>query len=220
MTAPIALVTGASRGIGREIASTLAARGLRVFAGIRSGSAPEGTEALPLDVTRAASVAAAVAAVRARAGRLGVLVNNAGIILDQGTDVLSLDAEVLRRTLETNTVAPLRVAQAFWPLLESGSRVINVSSAGGQLGSPSAWAPGYCISKTALNAVTVQLAAAGASRGIAVNSMCPGWVRTDMGGAGAPRSVAEGADTAVWLALEAPGTLSGVLVQDRKVIPW
>ena len=217
----MALVTGASRGIGRAIATALAARGCRVFAGVRKAAgAPTGTEPLVLDVTDAASRAAAVAALRAAAGRLDLLVNNAGILLDQGADLLTLDLGLLRRTLETNTVAPLALALGCWPLLVDGARVVNVSSGGGSLSSPAGWAPAYCISKTALNAVTVQLAEAGRARGVAVNAVCPGWVRTDMGGAGAPRSPEEGADSAVWLALDAPASLTGAFVRDRAVIPW
>jgi NAD(P)-dependent dehydrogenase (short-subunit alcohol dehydrogenase family) len=217
---PVALVTGAARGIGREIALSLAARGCRVFAGIRSGAAPEGTEPLVLDVTEPAAVAAAAEAIGSQAGRLDILVNNAGVLLDPGVEVVALDLAALRRTLEVNALGPLRVAQAFWPLLGRGARIVNVSSQGGQLSSPSSWAPAYCISKAALNAVTRQLALAGAVRGIAANSMCPGWVRTDMGGAGAPGTAAEGADTAVWLALDAPVTLTGAFVRGRREIPW
>src|SRR5205807_9145667 len=124
-------------------------------------------------------------------------------------------------TLETNTLGPLRVTRAFVPLLRKSKapRVINVSSGGGQLtGGADGWAPAYCISKTALNGVTAQLAAALPK--LAVNSVCPGWVRTDMGGEGATRSVAEGAATIVWLGTDAPHDLTGKFVKDRKVIPW
>src|SRR4029077_8682890 len=113
------------------------------------------------------------------------------------------------------------VTRAFAALLRKGKapRVINVSSSGGQLeGGADGWAPAYCVSKTALNGVTVQLAAALPK--CAVNSVCPGWVRTDMGGESAPRSVAEGAATIVWLATDAPHDLTGKFVKDRKVIPW
>jgi NAD(P)-dependent dehydrogenase (short-subunit alcohol dehydrogenase family) len=97
--------------------------------------------------------------------------------------------------------------------------VINVSSGGGKLtGGADGWAPAYCISKTALNGVTVQLAAALPK--FAVNSVCPGWVRKEMGGENASRSVEEGADTIVWLASEAPQDLTGKFLRDREEIPW
>jgi NAD(P)-dependent dehydrogenase (short-subunit alcohol dehydrogenase family) len=129
--------------------------------------------------------------------------------------------ELIRKTLESNTLGPLRVTRAFAPLLTKSSapRVINVSSGGGQLtDGADGWAPAYCISKTALNGVTSQLAAA--LRNFAVNSVCPGWVRTDMGGSGVPRSVEEGADTIVWLATDAPQNLTGNFLRDRHPIPW
>jgi NAD(P)-dependent dehydrogenase (short-subunit alcohol dehydrogenase family) len=124
--------------------------------------------------------------------------------------------------LQTNTFGPLEMTQAFLPYLRksSGARVVNMSSSYGQLDGLSANAPSYCLSKFALNGVTIMLAEALKGEGIAVNSMCPGWVRTDMGGSTAPRSVAEGADTAVWLATEADQKLTGKFFRDRKEIPW
>jgi NAD(P)-dependent dehydrogenase (short-subunit alcohol dehydrogenase family) len=210
-----ALVTGANKGIGFEVARQLAARGWRV---IRTARRPPDDSFVQLDVTDPASIAAATRQV----DRLDVLVNNAGIIEDGDEDVLTLDADVVRRTLETNTLGPLRVAQAFVPALSKGDapRIINVSSRGGQLSDMGSWSPAYCISKTALNAVTCQLAAALRDKGIAVNSACPGWVRTDMGGSSAPRSVEEGADTIVWLATEAPHNLTGRFFGERQEIPW
>jgi NAD(P)-dependent dehydrogenase (short-subunit alcohol dehydrogenase family) len=152
---------------------------------------------------------------------LDVLVNNAGIIVDGDNAILEINDELFRKTLETNTLGALRVTREFAALLRKSKtpRVINVSSGGGQLtGGADGWAPAYCISKTALNGVTVQLAAALPK--FAVNSVCPGWVRTEMGGENASRSVEEGADTIVWLASEAPQDLTGKFVRDRKEIPW
>jgi NAD(P)-dependent dehydrogenase (short-subunit alcohol dehydrogenase family) len=152
---------------------------------------------------------------------LDVLVNNAGIIVDGDNAILEISDELLRKTLETNTLGALRATRAFVPLLRKSKapRVINVSSGGGQLtGGADGWSPAYCISKTALNGVTSQLATALPK--FAVNSVCPGWVRTDMGGQGATRSVEEGADTIVWLAADAPQKLTGKFLRDRKEIPW
>ena len=150
-----------------------------------------------------------------------MLVNNAGIIVDGDSAILEISDDLFRNTLETNTLGALLVTQAFVSLLRKSKapRVINVSSGGGQLTSGAdGWAPAYCISKTALNGVTVQLAAALPK--FAVNSVCPGWVRTEMGGENASRSVEEGADTIVWLASDAPQDLTGKFLRDRKEIPW
>lgn len=221
LESPIALVTGTSRGIGREIARTLAARGCRVFAAQRSGEGPEGTETIALDVSDTASVERAAKAVQAKAGRLDILVNNAGILLDEGTPILEGDEAAFRATLEANALGPWRVMKAFAPIMGKGGRIVNVSSTGGQLSTMGGWvAPAYNTSKAALNAITIQAAASLKARGITVNTMCPGWVRTDMGGPSAARSVAQGADTALWLALEAPATLTGRFIQDRREIPW
>lgn len=227
-----ALVTGANKGIGQEVARQLVARGFHVFVGARNAEAGLKTAQalmgsrgkttfLKLDVADAESVLAAAREYEKLEDHLDVLVNNAGIIVEGDTAILTVQESLFRKTLETNTLGPLRVTRAFVPMLaRSGApRVINVSSSGGQLADGAdGWAPAYCVSKTALNGVTSQLAAA--LPGIAVNSVCPGWVRTDMGGATAPRSVEEGADTIVWLATDAPQALTGQFLRDRKSIPW
>lgn len=223
MSQPVALVTGASRGLGREVARRLMEEGYTVLAGVRNPTTMKplpGVDVLSLDVSDPAAIAATAAAVQARQGRLDVLVNNAGILLDARGDVMALDADLLYRTLETNAIGPLRLSQALAPLMSQGSRIVNVSSGGGQLTVPSSWAPAYCISKTALNAVTVQLAEALKPRGIAVNAVCPGWVRTDLGGPEAPRSLEQGADSILWLVLQAPSDLTGGFFRDGERIDW
>ena len=217
---PVALVTGASRGLGREVARRLVTEGFTVLAGMRQPVPVAGAEVLPLDVTDELGVLAAADAVKLRYRRLDVLVNNAGIMLDAHLGALELDGDTIRRTLETNMLGPLRMAQAFAPLMGPGGRIVNVSSGGGQLSAPSTWAPAYCISKTALNAVTVQLAEALKGRGIAVNAVCPGWVHTDMGGPEAPRSLDQGADSILWLVLKTGPELTGGFWRDGERIAW
>ena len=228
----IALVTGANKGIGREVARQLAAKGFHVFIGARNRSAGRKaadeiakkggkTAFLEIDVSDNNSVAVAAREFVKTSDHLDVLVNNAGIIVDGDHAILEIGDELLRKTLETNTLGALRVIRAFVPLLAKSKapRVINVSSGGGQLtGGADGWSPAYCISKTALNGVTSQLAAALPK--FAINSVCPGWVRTDMGGRSATRSVEEGADTIVWLASEAPQDRTDKFLRDRKEIPW
>jgi NAD(P)-dependent dehydrogenase (short-subunit alcohol dehydrogenase family) len=227
-----ALITGANKGIGYEVARQLAEKGFQVFVGARNRDA--GRKAadriqkksgkatfLEMDVADNTSVIAAARAFAKAADHLDVLVNNAGIIVDGDDAILEISDELLRKTLETNVLGALRVTRAFVPFLRKSKapRVINVSSGGGQLtGGADGWSPGYCISKTALNSVTSQLATALPK--FAVNSVCPGWVRTDMGGQGATRSLEEGADTIVWLAADAPQKLTGKFLRDRKEIPW
>jgi NAD(P)-dependent dehydrogenase (short-subunit alcohol dehydrogenase family) len=227
-----ALVTGANKGIGREVAGQLAAKGFHVFIGARNRGAgrkaadeiaKDGGKAtfLEIDVADNASVTSAAREFSKNGDHLDVLVNNAGIMMDGDDAILEVSAELLRKTLETNTLGALRVTRAFLPLLAKSKapRVINVSSGGGQLtGGADGWSPAYCISKTALNGVTSQLAAALPK--FAINSVCPGWVRTDMGGRSATRSIEEGADTIVWLAAEAPQKLTSKFLRDRKEIPW
>ena len=227
-----ALITGANKGIGREVARQLAAKGFHVFVGARNPKAGRKaaeeisklagkTTFLEIDVADNDSVMNAAREFSNVADHLDVLVNNAGIIADGDEAILEISDELFRKTLETNMLGPLRVTRAFVPLLRKSKapRVVNVSSGGGQLtGGADGWAPAYCISKTALNGVTVQLAAVLSK--FAVNSVCPGWVRTEMGGENASRSVEEGADTIVWLATEAPQDLTGKFLRDRKEIAW
>lgn len=231
-TEKIALVTGANKGIGYEIARQLAAKGFRVLIGARnveagkqaaasiqkSGGAAEFVE---IDVSNRASIEKAAKAVAGKADHLDVLVNNAAIMEDNGS-ITEVDDDTLLRTFTTNVLGPLRVTQAFRPLLEKSGHasVMNLSSGLGQLNDMGDSNPAYSISKTALNAVTRQFAAALRGKGVTVNSVCPGWVKTDMGGPNAPRTVQQGADTVTWLATEAPRDLTGQFLRDRRVIPW
>jgi NAD(P)-dependent dehydrogenase (short-subunit alcohol dehydrogenase family) len=225
------LVTGANKGIGFEVARELARLGLRVFLAARNAKAGQAAAEklgkdgkvsfIEIDISNGDSVRRAAEEVSRQTERLDVLVNNAGILLDEDKNALTITPETFEVTMRTNTLGPWLVAQAFVSLLEKSAepRIVNVSSGGGQLeDGADGWAPSYCVSKTALNGVTVQLAAALPK--FAVNSVCPGWVRTDMGGENATRSVAEGAATIVWLATDAPHDLTGKFVKDRKVIPW
>jgi NAD(P)-dependent dehydrogenase (short-subunit alcohol dehydrogenase family) len=224
------LITGANRGIGLQTAKELAGRGFRVFVGTRDeragaaavASVGSNAKVLIVDVADSKSIAAAAQTLAKTTDRLDVLINNAGIYPDRGISVLDVTRNRMVETLQTNTFGPIEVTQAFLPLLRksSAARVINVSSGYGQLDGLSPGVPSYCLSKLALNGVTIMLAQALRSDRIAVNSVCPGWVRTDMGGADADRSVEEGADTIVWLASEAPTTLTGKFFRDRAEIPW
>jgi NAD(P)-dependent dehydrogenase (short-subunit alcohol dehydrogenase family) len=233
-TKRIALVTGANRGLGREIARGLAGLGMHVIVASRNLAAGEQVaaelradgleaEAQPLEVSSAESVATLARRVAVMHGRLQVLVNSAGVLLDGYEDsVLELSVDTLRATLETNLFGALRVTQAFVPaMLEAGfGRVVMLSSGMGQLTDMQSGAAAYRISKTALNALTRTLAAECVGTKVKVNAMCPGWCRTDMGGPNATRSAAEGADTALWLATLPDDGPSGGFFRDREPIPW
>src|SRR6266853_452762 len=227
----IAVVTGANKGIGFEVARDLARKGFHVFLGARDEKAGRAAEEklrkdgqvtfLKIDISEPENIRRAAEEFSRKSDRLDTLVNNAGVLLDDDKEALTITPEIFETTLRTNTLGPLLVSQAFVPFLKKSDapRIVNVSSGGGQLtDGADGWAPAYCISKTALNGVTSQLAAALPK--FAVNSVCPGWVRTDMGGANATRSIEQGADGIVWLAAVAPQNLTGKFLQDRKVIPW
>lgn len=232
-----ALVSGANRGIGFEIVRQLARLGVLAVIGARDpkdGVAAaeklqsEGLDVpvVALDVDREGSAAEAVAEVKRLYGRLDILVNNAAILIDEPggfkASLFDLKAETVRRTMDTNLIGPIRLIQAAVPLMrEQGyGRIVNLSSGAGQLAEMGSGFPAYRMSKTALNALTRIAAAELGGGNIKVNAMCPGWVRTEMGGANAERSPEEGADTAVWLATLPDDGPTGGFFRDRKPIAW
>jgi len=229
---PITVVTGGNRGIGLEICRQLASRGAQIVLTARSAEA--GREAvkklaalkLPvqfhqLDITQQDSVEALRGFLDRSFGRLDVLVNNAGIFLKGETSGLEVSLNNVRETLETNTLAPLRLSQVLAPLLKRSKtgRIVNISSGMGQLSDMEGGYAAYRISKTRLNAVT-RILAAELGGAVAVNAVCPGWVKTDMGGKNAEREVSQGAAGAVWLALDAPQEFTGRFTRDGKEISW
>jgi NAD(P)-dependent dehydrogenase (short-subunit alcohol dehydrogenase family) len=230
----IALVSGGNRGIGHAICRALARRGCLVVLGARNAAEGRaGAEALqaegltveyrPLDVTRDASVRNCVAAVLKHYGRIDILVNNAGVLLDpKGSRVLDSKLDTYRDTLEVNFYGALRLAQAVAPVMRKAryGRIVNMSSGLGQLRDMDTGAPAYRVSKTSLNALTRMLAVELKDTGVLVNAMCPGWVKTRMGGPKAERTPEQAADTAVWLAtLPATGPTGGFF-RDRKRLAW
>jgi NAD(P)-dependent dehydrogenase (short-subunit alcohol dehydrogenase family) len=211
----------------------LAARGLRVVLTARDRKKADAAArslveeageivGLQLDVTDEKSIRDAAEEVERRAWRVDVLVNNAAILVGETAGVIEIPVDDYRRTFETNLFGPMTVCQAFVPgmMQRRYGRVVNVSSQAGQLAKMRSYAPAYSISKTALNGFTRQLAAATERSGVLVNSACPGWVRTDMGGKGAPRSVQQGADTIVWLATLPSNGPTGGFFADRKPLDW
>jgi NAD(P)-dependent dehydrogenase (short-subunit alcohol dehydrogenase family) len=229
----VALVTGANRGIGFEVCRQLASRGFVVFLTARDAAkaktaaaklATTGTvEPLLLDVAEARSVKKAASELAARWGYLDVLVNNAGINYDtwETAEKADIDGTVIK-TIATNLLGPWRVCQAFLPLLRKSraGRIVNVSSESGSLAQMGAGPPAYQVTKAALNALTRTLAAELSGARILVNAVCPGWVATAMGGAGAPRTVSEGAAGIVWAATLPDNGPTGGFFQDGKPLPW
>lgn len=241
MSAPdkVALVTGANRGIGLEVARELARAGMKVVLTCRDeekgkqakdqlASENLQVDMRTLDVTSSASVRDLALYLRKQYGRLDVLVNNAGIMLDRFEDgqpvmsIMDCDLDHVRQTMETNLYGALLLTKELLPLMKENhyGRIVNVSSGLGQISEMGAGYTGYRLSKAALNALTCMVADEVRSENIIVNACCPGWVRTDMGGKNAARSVEEGADTIVWLCQSADGAISGKLFRDREEQPW
>ncbi|MBD2386902.1 SDR family oxidoreductase [Cylindrospermum sp. FACHB-282] len=231
-----AVVTGGNRGLGFETSRQLAKQGYQVILTSRDeekGKAAaiqlqnEGLDVIfhPLDVNSQESSQQLAQFIRQQFGRLDVLVNNAGIYLEvRGGDNSIFNAKIdsLKQTLETNVYGVLRVTQALIPLMKQQNygRIVNVSSGMGQLTDMQSGAPGYRISKTALNALTRIIASELQDTNILVNSVCPGWVKTDMGGSEAPRTPEQGVDTIVWLATLPDGSATGGFFRDRQPIDW
>jgi NAD(P)-dependent dehydrogenase (short-subunit alcohol dehydrogenase family) len=227
----VALVSGGNRGIGLQVVAELAELGHRVVLGSRDLARGEqaarelgdGVVARQLDVTDEESIRRCIEWIAGEYGRLDILVNNAAITGGGwSTSALDVDLDQVRQTLETNLFGAWRLTQAALPLMRKHGygRIVNVSSGMGQLSDMGGRSPSYRLSKTGLNALTRILTAELDGENILVNSCCPGWVRTDMGGRSAPRSVEEGADTPVWLATLPDDGPRGGFFRNREAIPW
>ncbi|AIF84873.1 dehydrogenase of unknown specificity, short-chain alcohol dehydrogenase like [Candidatus Nitrososphaera evergladensis SR1] len=243
----VALVTGGNRGIGFAISKQLALQGISVIIGsrdIRQGEAaarsiappPAGgttttttttVSAFELDVTDQDSVDKLASTIHSRSGKLDILVNNAGVLLDETDNLPSkIDLQIVKATLETNLIGAWRLCQSFVPMMKKNKygRIVNVSSGAGALTTiqQSLYAPAYSLSKSSLNVLTIMFAneLRREDTNILVNAVDPGWVRTDMGGPSAPRSVEDGADTAAWLATLPDRGPTGGFFFDRKRIEW
>lgn len=232
MERKIALVTGANRGIGLEIVRQLSEIGISVILGSRDFAKgetaatklnDEGMNVPPvqLDVTNDESIERIVKEVEREFERLDVLINNAGILYDTWQKPSNADFKIVREAFETNTLGAWRMCKAFAPLLKKSAagRIVNVSSEAGSLAVMGAGTPAYSVSKAALNAVTKLFAAELKSDRILVNSVCPGWVATEMGGSGG-RPVAEGAASVVWAATLPHDGATGGFFRDGKPLDW
>lgn len=232
MSSLIALVTGANRGIGRAVAVQLAEAGYHLVLTSRSESGRPVAKELKdkghnvtfhqLDVDDGQSIAELAEFVADTFGRLDVLVNNAGIHYDTYQNTMTADFNIVEEAIRVNTLGPWRLSKALYPYLKAGGhgRIVNVSSSSGSFVDSWPGTPAYSISKAALNMLTVKMAADVKDDGILVNSVCPGWVRTNMGGQEAPRSPEEGAKSVVWAALIPDDGPTGGFFRDGEAISW
>ncbi len=232
----IALVTGANRGLGFETCRQLGKQGYKVILTSRDETKGEVAASklksenldityYSLDVTRDDSVQQLTDFINQQFGRLDILVNNAGVFIEKNADSPSIfDAKLdtISQTLEVNTFGAFRVTQALVALMKKNNygRIVNVSSGMGQLSDMDGGYTAYRVSKTALNALTRIFASELKNTNILINSLCPGWVKTNMGGENAPRTPEEGVDTIVWLATLPDGSPTGGFFRDRKPIEW
>ncbi|MTB51311.1 SDR family NAD(P)-dependent oxidoreductase [Lewinella sp. W8] len=241
----IALVTGANRGIGRAAALGLADKGCRVLVTSRSPAGKAVAEEIngrggqahfyQLDVANPESIATVMEAIARDHGRLDILINNAGIHYDTFQNTMTADFAIVEEAWRVNTLGPWRMTKAAYPLLrrspgrargsrpfvaDAGARVVNVSSSSGSFEDSWPGTPAYSVSKAALNMLTLKMAADLKEDGILVNAVCPGWVRTDMGGAAAPRSPEEGAASVLWAAFIPDNGPTGGFFRDGEPVSW
>jgi NAD(P)-dependent dehydrogenase (short-subunit alcohol dehydrogenase family) len=229
----IALVTGANRGIGLETVRQLATKGFTAILGARDLTKGEKAArelrkdgldviAMLLDVTKQKSINDAKTIVADRFGKLDVLVNNAAILYDDDQRAETADLNTVLQGFDTNTLGAWRMCQIFIPLLKKSKhpRIVNVSSESGSLASMGGGTPAYSVSKVSLNALTRMLASELGRSGILVNSVCPGWVATDMGGPNAPRTVEQGASSVLWAATLPDDGPTGGFFRDGKQLDW
>ena len=229
----LAVVTGANRGLGLETCRQLLAQGLRVAMAGRDedaterarrslGPSSERAIAVKMDVTDTATIEAAHRLIADRVGEADILVNNAAVLIFDSAEPLAIPPDAYRETFETNVFGVIETCRIFVPAMaERGyGRIVNVSSGAGQLSKMSTYAPAYSMSKAALNAFTRLLAATYRGRGVLANAVDPGWVRTDMGGPSAPRSVQQGVETTVWLATLPHDGPTGGFFRDKHAIDW
>lgn len=225
-----ALVTGANKGIGLEVVKQLLERNFNVI--LTSRNRDKGLRAIEnlknheeklffvqMDVGDEDSIIKAVKEVQSKNIKIDVIVNNAGVLLDSES-INEVSSEKILTTFRVNTLGPILVIQNFLPIMNKNGRIINVSSGLGAFSEMSSYAPVYSISKSALNAITKQFSFSLVENNISVNSVSPGWVKTDMGGSNAARTVEKGAETIVWLAEEAPHNLTGKFFRDKKEMDW
>jgi NAD(P)-dependent dehydrogenase (short-subunit alcohol dehydrogenase family) len=229
----VALVTGANRGLGLETCRQLIRLGYRV---VMTGRSKEQTQkamrsldaaddrllAVVLDVRDPGTIHEAFRDATKHMEAIDVIVNNAAVLLYESSDVLSISTDGFRETFDTNVFGVIDVCRVFVPAMAKRGygRVVNVSSGAGQLSRMSTYAPAYSMSKAALNALTRILAETYRGSGVLVNAVDPGWVRTDMGGRNAPRSLEQGADTIVWAATLPDDGPTGGFFRDRRRIEW
>ncbi len=236
----IAVITGANKGLGFEVTRQLAKNGILVI--LTSRDEQKGKEALDkfkseglagyyhqLDITDQNSINEFVKHMTEGIGKIDILINNAGILPEEGSSsqnkvvsIFDIPFENIHSAFNTNTLGPLRLIRSIIPIMSPDGRIVNVSSTMGQLTHMESAYPAYSISKAALNVVTkIASEELKENTDITVNSVCPGWVKTDMGGPKAPKSIEDGADTIVWLALGANGTNpTGKFFRDREEIEW
>jgi NAD(P)-dependent dehydrogenase (short-subunit alcohol dehydrogenase family) len=230
----IILITGANRGIGFETARQLGKIGHQIILSARNKTKLDQSvtklkeenievKGLLMDISNDESVRNASVEFAKHNIKLDVLINNAAILLfANDKSLITDDLDLYNTTINNNSTGLLRVIRAFLPFISSPGRIINLSSGGGSLTETigAGFAPAYCVSKTLINGLTKQLSFELSSRNISINSVCPGWVRTDMGGSNAERSVEKGAETPVWLATDAPKDFTGMFFRDKKQIAW